>query len=272
MEIAPGIHAIEGVRGSNAVLLADEQMALVDTGFPGNSDAIIAGIKAIGRSPRDLAWIILTHHHLDHSGSAEELHQLTGAPVVAHRNETEPTPAGGLLLRKGTEPQHIPLWYRLLIHGVRPSPPPRPVFPETWVQQTVEHGDVIPCLGGVRVLHTPGHTPGSVCLLLLDGPRSLFLGDSVINNRDRLSRPLMWDRGARRELDASLRSLRSLEADVACFGHGPPLHEEVMPRLRSMTDQPYDLPTWRIALKNWRTLRRFRQTNRRPGGWLEGLR
>ena len=41
--------------------------------------------------------------------------------------------------------------------------------------------------------------------------------------------------------------------------------------LRGLTDQPYDLPTWRIVVKNWRTLRRFHQTNRRPGGWLEGV-
>jgi glyoxylase-like metal-dependent hydrolase (beta-lactamase superfamily II) len=271
MEIAPGIHAVEEVRGSNAILLAGERMAIVDTGYAGNCDAIVRGIKAIGRSPRDLAWIILTHHHLDHSGTAAELHELTGAPVVAHGAETEPAPDGGLLLRKGTERQHIPIWYRWLIRGFRAPPTPPPLFPNTIVHQTVEHGDLLPCLEGVRILHTPGHTPGSICLVV-DGPQtSVFLGDSVINNRSRLSRPLMWDRGARQELDASLRSLRPLEANVALFGHGPPLNDEVMPRLRGLTDQPYDLPTWRIVLKNWRTLRRFHQTNRRPGGWLEGV-
>ena len=271
MEIAPGVHAIEGVRGSNAVLLADEEMALVDTGFPGNGETIVAGIKAIGRSPRDLKWIILTHHHLDHSGSAAELHELTGAPVIAHRNETVQQPGGAPQLRKGTERQHIPFWYRWLIQGASPAAEVRPEFPDTSVHQTFEEGETIPVFGGIKVLHTPGHTLGSLCLLL-DSPRSLFLGDSVINNRDRLSRPLMWDRGARRELDASLQRLRPLEADVACFGHGPPLRDGVMPGVRGLTDRPYDLPTWRIVLKNWRTLRRFRQTNRRPGGWLEGFR
>ena len=271
MEIAPKVHAIEGARGSNAILLADEEMAIVDTGYPGNGDAIVAGIRAAGRDPRDLKWIILTHHHLDHSGSAAELHELTGAPVMAHRNETVAAPGGGFMLRKGTERQHIPFWYRWLIQGFNPGAEQRPEFPDTPVHQTFDDGDELPCLGGIQVIHTPGHTLGSVCLLL-QSPRSIFLGDSAINNRDRVSRPLMWDRGARRQLDASLRILRPLEADLACFGHGPPLREQVMPALRGLTDRPYDLPTWRIVLKNWRTLRRFRQTNRRPGGWLEGFR
>src|SRR5262249_38426980 len=128
MEIAPGIHAVEEVRGSNAILLAGERMAIVDTGYAGNCDAILRGVQAIGRSPRDLAWIILTHHHLDHSGTAAELHDLTGAPVVAHGAETEPAPDGGLLLRKGTERQHIPIWYRWLIRGFRAPPTPPPLF------------------------------------------------------------------------------------------------------------------------------------------------
>jgi hypothetical protein len=40
-----------------------------------------------------------------------------------------------------------------------------------------------------------------------------------------------------------------------------------MEKIRRMTDTPYDVPTWRIALKNWQTLRRFRQSTRQPGNW-----
>jgi glyoxylase-like metal-dependent hydrolase (beta-lactamase superfamily II) len=98
----------------------------------------------------------------------------------------------------------------------------------------------------------------------------LFLGDSVLNNVNRLSRPLMWDRSKRRELDSSLRALRELEADVAMFGHGPPLTEEVMNAVRGLTDRPYDLPTWRIALKNYQTLRRWRKRVQQPGHWEGG--
>ena len=103
MEITPGVHRIENVAGSNAVLLVDEQMAVVDTGISGNGEAIVDYIRKIGRSPTDLRWILVTHFHFDHSGSAAELKDLTNAQVVAHKNETEPGPDGRLLLIKGDE-------------------------------------------------------------------------------------------------------------------------------------------------------------------------
>ncbi|MEK7215311.1 MAG: MBL fold metallo-hydrolase [Chloroflexota bacterium] len=268
MEIVPGVYRVEGIAGSNAVLLAGEQMAVVDTGFPGNGEAIVGYIKSIGRSPRDLRWIINTHHHFDHSGSADELHQLTGASIVAHRDEVVPAKDGRTLLRKGVEGEPIPIWYRWLFHGHRPGAPDRPIH-DTVVHEMVGHGDRMEVLGGLRFLHTPGHTPGSLTLVL-EGQQMLFLGDSVINNVNRLSRPLMWDRKKRRQLDASLRSLRELDAEVACFGHGPPLQELVMERVRSLTDRPYDLPTWQIVLKNWRTLRKFYRMNRQRRGVPEG--
>ena len=274
MEIAPGVHRLEDVTGSNVVLLADERMAVVDTGISGNGEAIVSYIRKIGRSPSDLRWIIVTHFHFDHSGSAAELHELTGARIVAHKDETEPGPDDTLLLRKGNEGESPPTWYRWAQRvaggGGGPRPPREPRrFPDTPVHETVEHGDVVPCMAGLQIIHSPGHTPGSISPLLT-GPRALFLGDSVLNNIDRLSRPLMWDRSKRRQLDASLHALRDLEADLACFGHGPPLSEDVMDRVRGLTDRPYDLPTWRIALKNWNTLRRWRARSRRPGHWEGG--
>ena len=268
MEIIPGVHRIEGVTGSNAILLADEQMTVVDTGIAGNGEAIVSYIKSLGRSPRDLRWILLTHYHFDHSGSAQELHELTDAQVVAHRSETEPGPDGRLLLRKGNEGVQPPAWYRWIRRSGRPR---EQQFHETEVHQTLEDGDLLPCLGGVRIIHTPGHTPGSICPIV-EGPRVLFLGDSVLNNVDRLSRPLMFDGSKRRELDVSLHRLRDLEAEAACFGHGPPLTDAVMEKVRALTDRPYDVPTWRIVLRNWRTLRRFQASTQRRGHWEGGPR
>lgn len=269
MLIAPNVHRIEGLTGSNVVLLTGEQLAVVDTGMPGNGERIVDYIKSIGRSPSDLRWIVLTHHHLDHSGSAVELHGLTGARIAAHADEALPTPEGALELRKGTEGQRIPLWYRWIVGATGRPARQRPAFPDTPIHHALNDGDALPGVPELEVLHTPGHTPGSICLLVR-GPNVLFLGDSAINNRDRVSRPLMWDRQHRRQLDASLRRLRELDAEIASFGHGPHLEREVMERLRSLTDRPYDLPTWRIVLKNWRTLRRFHASTRRAGHFEGG--
>ena len=269
MEIAPGVHRVEDVTGSNVVLLTGDQMAVIDAGIPGNGDAIVSYIRKLGRSPRDLQWIIVTHHHFDHSGSAWELRELTGAKVVAHRSETEPTPDGKLLLRKGGEGEPPPSWYRWILARSGGGRRPEIVFHDIEVQMAVEDGETLDCLGGLRIIHTPGHTPGSISPLLAD-PQVIFLGDSALNNVDRLSRPLTWDRAKRRQLDESLRGLRDLEAAFACFGHGPPLTDQVMEKVRGMTDRPYDMPTWRIALKNWQTLQRFRASTQRKGHWEGG--
>lgn len=270
MEITPGVHRIDGVTGSNAVLLLDDQMALVDTGISGNGDAIVSYIKQLGRSPSDLRWILLTHFHHDHSGSAVELHELTGAKIVAHQAEIDPGSSDVGLLRKGSEGEPPPFLYRWIQGRGGRRYQQEVHYHDTPVHETVEDGDVIPCLGGLRIIHSPGHTPGSICPLL-EG-KVLFLGDSVLNNIDRLSRPLTWDRTRRRQLDASLHTLRDIEAKVACFGHGPPRTEEVMEGIRRLTDRPYDLPTWRIVLKNWGTLRRWQAKIGRTGHWEGGSR
>ena len=142
----------------------------------------------------------------------------------------------------------------------------RVVFERTEVHQTIEDNEVLPFLGGLQVIHTPGHTPGSICLYLAKH-KILFLGDSVINNVDRLSRPLTWASSNRKLLDESLVSLRDIDAEIGICGHGPILQDEFMTKLRGMTDRPYNVPTWQIAIKNYQMIKKFRQTNNQKGEW-----
>ena len=270
MEITEKVHTVEDVYGSNVVLLLDTEITVVDTGFPGNGQKILDYIRDIGRQTEDIKRILITHFHFDHSGSALEIHNLTGASIIAHKDEVIKNNDGTLLLRKGEESEPPPLWYKVALRatGLGRKSPKKPAreLHDTPVHETVSHGDVIPGLGGVSIIHSPGHTPGSISPFVSD-PKIIFLGDSVINNIDRLSRPLMWDRSKRRTLDKSLQELRELDAAIACFGHGPVLTENVMTKIRGLTDRPYDLPTWQIALKNWKTLRRWRSTGQKPGAW-----
>ena len=278
-EIAPKVHRIPNINGSNAVLIEDKKMALVDTGVAGNGDAIISYIKEIGRKPEDLGWIVVTHFHYDHSGSADELSKLTGANIVAHLDETIETSEGIKFLLKGNENTGTgpPWWYRTIfgnriIRSNRKKKGTKKRFDyiDTEIHQTVNHGDIIPVLGGLRILHTPGHTPGSICPVL-EGRKMIFLGDSVLNNRIRLSRPLTWDKRKRKQLDVSLRSLRDEQIEHACFGHGPPLMDDAEVSIKALTERPYNIPTWRIALKHRSTLKRFRERSKQPGHWEGGI-
>ncbi|MBA67195.1 MAG: MBL fold metallo-hydrolase [SAR202 cluster bacterium] len=270
MEIAENVHRVDDTSGSNCILLLDKNIAVVDTGNPGNAQTIVDYVKSIGRKPEEIKNIILTHFHHDHSGGAQELHNLTGASITAHKGEI----LKDNILRTGTEGGRPPFWYRwtfglataLSVSRNSNHDSRRVVFEKTEVHQTVEDNEVLPYLGGLQILHTPGHTPGSICLYLAKH-KILFLGDSVINNVNRLSRPLTWASSNRKLLDESLTSLRDIDAEIGICGHGPILEDNLMNKLRGMTDRPYNIPTWQIAIKNYQMIKKFRQTNNNKGEW-----
>ncbi len=234
------------MRGGNVYLLVDEALgepqsgalALVDSGLTGNAEAILSYLERLGRSPRELRYIIVTHHHPDHAGSLAELKAATGAAVVAHPAETWADASGHHYLSPTQRGGRLERLFRR----------------RTAVELLVEDGDVIPILEGLQVIHTPGHTPGGICLFLPQR-RVLFTGDMVLNNGDRLSRPLPGrDRAG---YETSLRRLAGLDFEVGCFGHGRPLLTGAGDGVRQMVARPYDRPLALIILSNWLRLLQF---------------
>jgi len=87
----------------------------------------------------------------------------------------------------------------------------------------INDGEELTMLGGIKVLHTPGHTPGSICLYLQQ-ERLVIVGD-VIANRFRLSLP---SKAYTVDLVQEIRSVQAvagLDFDMICFGHGKPITE-----------------------------------------------
>jgi glyoxylase-like metal-dependent hydrolase (beta-lactamase superfamily II) len=194
MDIVRGVYLVERTRGSNVYLLVDSELALIDTGMPGNADRVLGFIKDLGREPKELAHIIITHSHIDHTGSVTELRRLTGAKVVANKDEVTSLAEGKHIIVPYPEGSRGVI-LRVFAHVGRFKPCP--------VDLLVTGEEVLPYLGGLRVIHTPGHTPGSISLFL-EKSRVLFVGDTIINNEDRLSRPLPF--GAdRHESEQSLK-------------------------------------------------------------------
>jgi glyoxylase-like metal-dependent hydrolase (beta-lactamase superfamily II) len=245
VDIVPGVHLVPGVRGSNVYLLADDELVLIDTGLPGNAQRIVTYIKSLGREPEELALIIVTHGHIDHAGSLTELRAMTGARVLAHRDEATATADGSHMLRPNGRSSRGRLVRALARLNAR-SP--------SSVDVLVDDGKILPYLGGLRVVATPGHTPGSMGLLL-ERSGVLFAGDTIINNVDRLSRPLPFG-GDRRQSEQSLLKIAELEFDVCCFGHGPPL-VGAREKVRELaTNHPRSPLYWRMA-RSWRRLLGF---------------
>ncbi|HEU5204464.1 MAG TPA: MBL fold metallo-hydrolase [Candidatus Limnocylindrales bacterium] len=190
-----------------AHLVLEPELSLIDCGYSGSAARIARGIEAAGRSLDELARVICTHGHPDHAGGAREL-ALAGVAVLIH-------PADGERLST--------TWREALRHPSRGG-----IFaamtPEPPATQPIEDGDILPILGGLEVVHTPGHTPGSVCLY---GRRDrvLFVGDTLQRRFGTVSfaSTLYSD-----DIDAARRSVQRLallDVDTVVFSHFPPLTE-----------------------------------------------
>ena len=224
-KITPRVYRLSGILGSgvwgaNVYLLVGDNLTLVDTGFKGRSTQILKEVGRLGYSPSDIANIIITHHHADHVGSLAALKKVTQAKVIAH-------PADALYI-EGRLPQPGPSRPKWLSKPLAP-------FPWLWaatpvaVDILVDDGDELPMSGGIKVLHTPGHTPGSICLFLQQ-ERLVIVGD-VLARRFRLSLPSKTFTVDITQEIRSIRKVASLDFDVICFGHGLPLVDKARPAI-----------------------------------------
>ncbi|MGI5353784.1 MBL fold metallo-hydrolase [Streptomyces sp. CA-252508] len=202
----------------------DDDLTLVDAGWAGGAPGIEAAVRRRGLRPEGLRRIVLTHCHRDHVGAAEELAARYGAEVVAHASDA-PVVRGEAPV---PEPVLLDWEVPLYEHGLTV-----PVAPPTRVDREVADGDELGFGGGARVVHTPGHTEGSIAVHL---PRHgvLFTGDTVASVGRVALGVFHVDRGRAGE---SMRRLAGLAPDTACFGHGDPLTENAAAVLRTAANR-----------------------------------
>jgi len=103
------------------------------------------------------------------------------------------------------------------------------------VDREVADGDEIDALDGMKVVHVPGHTPGSIALHC-PKRRLLFTGDTIANNFG-LRGPIGWYTEDMTEAKSSIRKLAALDVDAAFFGHGRPIAKEAAERLRRFAEK-----------------------------------
>jgi len=211
IELAPGVVRIPtiGAASTNSFALVDDDgsVTLVDCGLKRAPAKIVAGLRAIGRHPGDVVRIVLTHAHTDHAGGAAEMVARTGAPVGVHEADAAYVEAG----------DHAPYDPTLLV-GRLISRVPGGGFPPVAVGERFVDRQLLDVAGGLRVVATPGHTPGHVSLLH-EPTGTLITGDALFNVRQlRFSaRPLCTDF---RLNEQTAHVLGELEYDRVGFTHG----------------------------------------------------
>lgn len=248
MEILSGIHEVPGILWSNIYLIEDKKLALVDAGPAWSPGAVLKYIRSIGRNPDDLDLILATHGHPDHTSGALTLSRTTGARVVAHVRDT--------MVHSDHE---VSFGYMGVFNSLKV---PLPFLKRTPVHQTVADGQMLPLLGGIRVIHTPGHTPGSVAYLH-EGQGVVFTGDTLFSDGERLSRSVPFPGYQEAQYRGSLEHLASLEFQTLCGGHGTPLISNASDVLRKLLATRPDPPTWKSYLTS--VPRRLAQSKRLQG-------
>ena len=153
----------------------------------------------------------------------------TGAEIVAHAADT-----------KAHSDREVSLSYMGVFTSLKL---PLPFLQRTPVDSLVTDGQVIPSFGGIRVLHTPGHTGGSVCYLL-ENRSLLFAGDTLFSDGTRLSRSVPFPGYDAQLYRESLKRLATLQFDALCGGHGVRLAGQASDRLRELLTAKPDPPSW----------------------------
>ena len=200
LKIEEGIFIVGGPditdgRDGCIYLINLEELILIDAGAGWSVDKIVNNINKLAFNCNNLTKILLTHCHIDHIGGAPEIKRRFGSRIYIHKLDAPPLENGDPILTAAS-------WYQTS-------------FPPTPVDVKFNLPEEILAIGEQKVicLHTPGHTPGSICIYVdKNDKRVLFAQD--------LHGPILPEFGSNLDdWDRSTKKLLDLDADILCEGH-----------------------------------------------------
>ena len=223
--VADGTYLVHGSNTNWVIITEGSSATLVDTGYPGDREQLLASLAEVGSSPEALTAVLVTHAHNDHLGSAEYLRTAYGTPVYLHEAEVPHARRDflhqvsvGTVLKNGYRPGVLP-W---AVHAIRsggtahvPVASPQP-FPTQGALDLPGRPVPVP---------TPGHTDGH-CAFHLPERGVVISGDALVSGhptsrvRGPQLLPDMFHHERARAL-ASLDVLAELEGETLLPGHGP---------------------------------------------------
>jgi len=174
-------------------LLDAGDLVLIDAGAGRSFDNLVSNIESLGLDARKLKAVIVTHAHIDHIGSLHQFREVFGVQVIAHEFDAEAIEGRGRVGAEFYGVNYIPCPVDLKIRGDGES---------------LRFGD-----RELKVIHIPGHTPGSIASYVDVDERRVLFGQDIHGPY----RPEWGADPAKAKL--SLQKLLDLRADILCEGH-----------------------------------------------------
>ncbi len=204
-------------------IVRDSGVLIIDTATPGKADGIIRELGSINIKPSDIKAIVITHAHPDHAGSCAALTEKSSAGMYIHKDDFD------ILLGK-TQPPEPPYFLGKIAtfisgHFFKFTSPrdPRPL----------DENSRIAGFEDLEIIHTPGHTPGSMSILDAKDD-TLFCGDAINNRGNKLTGPNKFFTNDTEQAWRSIAKIGALPFKTLCPGHGMWISEHVQQKIQDL--------------------------------------
>jgi glyoxylase-like metal-dependent hydrolase (beta-lactamase superfamily II) len=166
-------------------------MVLIDSGAGEGHARIVANMKSLGFEPERLRAVVATHAHIDHIGGLQRLREDYGAEIAAHELDVESIETGTGTGAEFYGVEYLPCKVDIVLRGA---------------EQVVRYGGQ-----DLRVIHIPGHSPGSIAVVI-EGEKKVLFGQDIHG-------PYFLKGANVEQAGLSLQKLVDLKADILCEGH-----------------------------------------------------
>jgi len=236
VEVAAGVHRLtKGI--CNWYVVEDAgKLVVVDAGTPRDWELLVETVGRLGHRLDDIEAVVVTHAHPDHTGFAERVRATAAARVWVH--EADLGLARGARQPK-TDGRVLPYLVRAELYRTFISLVRRGATRVVPIRElsTFADGEVLDVPGHPRVVHAPGHTPGTSAIHFEE--RSVLMtGDALVTRNPLTGRlgPQVMPSGLNQDTPAALSSLAALlavSAGTVLPGHGEPWTEGVSEAVRA---------------------------------------